>query len=560
MRRSAVLFLLAFLALAAHAGAQSAIAPHDMVESADPRAAAIGRDILRAGGSAADAAIAMAVSLTIVEPQSAGIGGGGFLLHWSARDRKLAAFDGRETAPAAAKPDRFLDASGKPLPFFDAVVGGKSVGTPGLLRLLAFVHARYGKLAWADLIAPSIRLAREGYVLSPRVHAMLESDRFLNHDPSARALYYDADGAPKPAGAVIANPALAATLEIIAAQGAEAFYRGPIARDVADAVARANGDLAEADLAAYAVKEHPALCRDYHAHRVCGLPLPSGEVPVLEILGLVAPFDLRHHVADDTAWHVFAEASRLAFADRARFLGDPDFVTAPVDGLLDKSYLAGRARLIDPEHAATGPAAPGDPPGQRTELWGDARAPEFPSTSNISVIDSDGNAVAMTATIENNFGSRIMVRGFLLNNELTDFSFVPEDNGRPVANRVEPGKRPLSAMAPSMVFGADGGLELVVGSAGGPPIITDIAKTIIAVVDWQKDLAGAIALPNLGNRNGPTELEIAPGSDSIAAALKARGHEVREWKRASGLGGIAVTPQGLVGAVDPRREGAALGD
>ncbi len=560
MRRGAALFLLAFFALAPHAGAQSATAPHDMVESADPRAAAIGRDILRAGGSAADAAVAMAVSLTIVEPQSAGIGGGGFLLHWSARDRTLAAFDGRETAPAAAKPDRFLDASGKPLPFFDAVVGGKSVGTPGLLRLLAFVHARYGRLAWADLIAPSIKLAREGYVLSPRVHAMLESDRFLSHDPAARALYYDADGTAKPAGAVIANPALAATLEIVAAQGAEAFYRGPIARDVADAVARANGDLTETDLAAYGVKERPALCREYHAHRVCGLPLPSGEVPVLEILGLLEPFDLRQHVADDTAWHVFAEASRLAFADRARFLGDPDFVSAPVDGLLDKAYLAGRARLIDPEHAAGGPAVPGDPPGQRTELWGDGRAPEFPSTSNVSVIDRDGDAVAMTVTIENNFGSRIMVRGFLLNNELTDFAFAPEDAGRPVANRVEPGKRPLSAMAPSMVFAPDGGLELVLGSAGGPPIITDIAKTIIAVVDWQKDLTSAIALPNLGNRNGPTELEIAPGSDAIAAALKARGHEVREWKRASGLGGIAVTPQGLVGAFDPRREGAALGD
>ena len=560
MRRGAFLLLLAFLAFPPRASAQSATASHDMVESADPRAAAIGRDILRAGGSAADAAVAMAVSLTIVEPQSAGIGGGGFLLHWSARDRTLAAFDGRESAPAAARPDRFLDASGKPLPFFDAVVGGKSVGAPGLLRLLELVHKRYGKLPWAALIAPAIGLARDGFVLSPRVHAMLESDRFLSRDPGARALYYGADGAAKPAGTVIANPALATTLETIAAEGAEAFYRGPIAHDIAAAVAQAKGDLGEADLAAYAVKERPALCRDYHAHRVCGLPLPSGEVPLLEILGLLEPFDLRRNVADDTAWHVFAEASRLAYADRARFLGDPDYVTAPVDGLLDRAYLGARARLIDPERAATGPAAPGDPPGQRTELWGDGRAPELPSTSNLSVIDRDGNAVAATVTIENNFGSRIMVRGFLLNNELTDFSFVPEDAGRPVANRVEPGKRPLSAMAPTMVFAADGALALVVGSAGGPPIITDIAKTIVAVVDWHNDIAAAIALPNVGNRNGATEVEIAPGSDAIAAALKARGHEVRQWKRASGLGGIQVTPQGLVGAVDPRREGAALGD
>lgn len=558
----AAFLLLALLAFAPLARAQSATAPHDMVEAADPRAAAIGRDILRAGGSAADAAIAMAVSLTIVEPQSAGIGGGAFLLHWSARDGRLAAFDGRETAPAAARPDRFLDAGGKPLPFFEAVVGGRSVGVPGLLRLLALVHDRYGTLPWAQLVAPSIRLARDGFALSPRVHAMLASDRFLARDAAARALYYDADGAAKPAGTMIANPALAATLEIIAEHGAEAFYRGPIAHDIAEAVAHATppGDLAEADLDTYAVKERQALCRDYHAHRVCGLPLPSGEVVVLEILGLLEPFDLRRHVADDAAWHLFAEASRLAYADRARFLADPDFVTAPVEGLLDRAYLGARSGLIDPERAHDGVAAPGDPPGQRSDLWGDGRAPELPSTSNLSVIDRDGNAVAMTATIENNFGSRVMVRGFLLNNELTDFSFAPEAAGRPVANRVEPGKRPLSAMAPTMVFAPDGRLEVVIGSAGGPPIITDIAKTIIAVLDWNKEIADAIALPNIGNRNGATEIEAAPGTDTIAAALRARGHEVRVWRRASGLGGIAVTPHGLVGAVDPRREGAALGD
>jgi gamma-glutamyltranspeptidase / glutathione hydrolase len=442
------------------------------------------------------------------------------------------------------------------------VVGGRSVGVPGLLRLLALAHDRFGRLPWAQLIAPSIELARDGFALSPRLNAMLASDRFLAHDAAARALYYAADGTAKPAGTVVANPALAATLEAIAAHGAAAFYRGPIAHDVAAAVASATppGDLAETDLAAYAVKERPALCRDYHAHRVCGLPLPSGEVAVLEILGLLEPFDLRRHVADDTAWHLLAAASRLAYADRARFLADPDFVTAPVDGLLERAYLDARARLIDPERAQAGPAAPGDPPGQRSELWGDGRAPEFPSTSNLSVIDRDGNAVAMTATIENNFGSRVTVRGFLLNNELTDFAFAREADGRPVANRVEPGKRPLSAMAPSMVFAPDGGLELVVGSAGGPPIITDIVKTVVAVIDWHKDIAGAIALPNIGNRNGATEIEAAPGSDAIAAALKARGHEVRVWRRASGLGGIAVTPEGLVGAADPRREGAALGD
>jgi gamma-glutamyltranspeptidase/glutathione hydrolase len=561
--RRAALLLLALLALAPAARADTtATAAHDMVEAADPHAAAIGRDILRAGGSAADAAVAIAVSLTMVEPQSAGIGGGAFLLHWSADGRSLTALDGRETAPAAAKPGRFLDAAGQPLPFFDAVVGGRSVGVPGLLRLLATVHDRFGKLPWSTLIAPSIKLAREGFALSPRLAGIIASDRFLAHDPAARALYFTPEGAPKPAGSVIVNPALAATLEEIAAHGADAFYRGPIAHDIAAAVAGATppGDLAESDLAGYAVKERQALCRPYHEHRVCGLPLPSGEVPVLEILGLVEPFDLRQHVADATAWHLFAEASRLAFADRARFLGDPDFVTVPVEGLLDRAYLGARARLIDPEHAHQGPAAPGDPPGQRSDLWGDGRAPEFPSTSNISIVDRDGNAVVMTATIENNFGSRILVHGFLLNNELTDFSFVPERDGKPVANRVEPGKRPLSAMAPTMVFAPDGRLELLVGSAGGPPIITDIAKTIIAVLDWHKSIGDAIALPNVGNRNGATEVEETPATAALAAALEARGHTVRLWRRPSGLGGIAVTPHGLVGAVDPRREGAALGD
>ena len=558
MRSRAFVFCAALLA----AAPAQALPRHDMVESADPRAAAIGRDILRAGGSAADAAIAMAVSLTLLEPQSAGIGGGAFLVHYAARDKTLAALDGRETAPAAARPGRFLDSAGQPLAFVTAMVGGRSIGTPGLLRLLALAHRRWGRLPWAQLIAPSIALAADGFALSPRVSALLAADRFLAKSEAARALYYDAAGAAKPAGAIIVNPALEATLRVIATEGADAFYNGPIAHDIALAAQNASppGDLSAADLAAYQPQERAIACAPYRGHRVCGMGLPSGEVTMLEILGLVAPFDLAHHVADTEAWHLFAEASRLAYADRARWLGDPDFVAAPVAGLLDPAYLAARARLIDPLRAGQGPAEPGEPAGKRSDLWGDGMAPEFPSTSTISVIDRDGDAIAMTATIEANFGSRVMVRGFLLDNELTDFSFVPESDGRPVANRVEPGKRPLSAMAPTMMFGADGALELVVGSAGGPAIITDVAKTIIGVVDWRKDLAGAIALPNIGNRNGATEIETFPGAEALAAALAARGHEVRIWRRESGLGGIRVTPDGLEGATDPRREGAALGD
>ncbi len=560
-RRAALLVALV-LALAPSARGQEAPAAHDMAEAADPRAAAIGRDILRDGGSAADAAVAMAVSLTILEPQAAGIGGGGFLVHWAAKERRLTAFDGRETAPAAARPDRFLDAAGKPLPFFDAVIGGRSVGVPGMLRMLALVHRRFGRLQWSRLMAPSIALAAHGFALSPRVQALIARDRFLARDTAARALYYAPDGTAKPPGAVIVNPALAATLEAIAQRGPDAFYRGKIARDIVAAVAHAPtpGDLAAADLADYHVKERPVVCRPYRRYRVCGMGLPSGEVVVLEILGLLRPFDLTSHVADVTAWHLFAEASRLAYADRARYLADPDFVAAPVAGLLDPAYLAARAKLIDPARAHPGAARPGEPAGRHSENWGDGMAPEFPSTSTITAIDRDGNAVAMTVTIEHDFGARLMVRGFLLNNELTDFSFLPARDGRPVANRVEPGKRPLSAMSPTMVFAPDGRLFLVLGSAGGPAIIDDVAKTIIGVIDWHKDIAAAIALPNIDNRNGATEIEARPDTAALAAALASRGHDVRMSRRASGLGGIAVTRAGLVGAFDLRREGAALGD
>ena len=533
-----------------------------MVEGADPRAAEIGRDILRQGGSAADAAAAMAVALTIVEPQSAGIGGGGFLVYYNARDQRVSAVDGRESAPAAARPDQFLDKDGKPLSYFNAMLDARSIGVPGLVRLIEEMHLRWGVLSWAKILAPSVTLAEKGFVLSPRVAKILAEDKHLADDPSARALYYEPDGTPKPTGALIVNPALAATLRTLAAAGPNAFYQGPIAHDIAAAVAHANppGNLAESDLAAYQVKERAVLCRPYRSVRVCGMGLPSGESVVLEILGLMEPFDISRHKGDAEAWHLFASASRLAYADRARWLGDPDFVPSPVEGLLDKAYLDARAKLIDPTDLPPGPAAPGDPGAKHSELWGDERPPEFPSTSNISVIDAAGNAAAMTVTIDSDFGSHVMVRGFLLDNELDDFSFVPEDEGRPVANRVEPQKRPLSAMAPTMVFGPNGALMLVVGSAGGPPIITDVAKTIIGVVDWHMSLKNAIALPNVDNRNGPTELENFPAAPALQRALQGMGHTVRMWERESGIGGILVTKSGLEGAVDPRREGAALGD
>jgi gamma-glutamyltranspeptidase/glutathione hydrolase len=542
--------------------AHTSLARHDMVVAANPIAAAAGRDVLRRGGTAVDAAIATQLVLNLVEPQSSGIGGGAFLVFWSAAEQRVVTFDGRETAPAAAKPDRFIGADGKPLAFYDAVVGARSVGVPGVLRMLEAAHARYGKLRWRNLFAPAIRLAETGVPVSPRLRSLLVKDPYLARYESARSYFYDAAGAPRD---TLRNPELAATLRLIAQGGTDAFYSGPLAGDIVAAlraVPGSPGDLTVGDLANYAAKERAPVCGAYRGYRLCGMgPPSSGAVTMLEMLGLLGHFDLaadRPPSAEGA--HLFAEAGRLAYADRARYLADGDFINLPVSGLLDPAYINTRAQLIDRAHAMAGPAAPGEPPGSHADNWRDDAAPQLPSTSHIAIIDPAGNALAMTTTIENAFGSRIMVRGFLLNNELTDFSFVPEIDGRPVANRIEPGKRPLSAMSPTLVFDRQGRVKLVVGSAGGPAIINDVAKTVIAVLDWDYDLAAALELPNDGNRNGATEIEAGPGAASMAAALTARGHKVQITDRPSGLAGIRVTPRGLEGAADPRRDGAALGD
>ncbi|MGO8916000.1 MAG: gamma-glutamyltransferase [Stellaceae bacterium] len=572
-RRSALLLTLLLVAGPALAQAppeaatgrteqHASTAGHEMVAAANPLAAAAGLEVLRRGGSAIDAVITTQLVLNLVEPQSSGIGGGAFLVYWSAAQRRVVTIDGRETAPAAARPDRFLGADGKPMAFYAAVVGGRSVGVPGVLRALELAHRRWGKLPWAELFAPAIALAEQGFAPSPRLRALLLRDPFLRLAEPTRRYFYDQDGAPK---ARLVNPELAATLGAIAAGGADAFYSGPIAADIVGAVAGAAvnpGDLALADLAGYRAKRRGPLCGSYRGNRLCGMgPPSSGAVTVLEMLGLLQRFDLaRLGPGSVAATHLFAEAGRLAYADRDRYLGDADFVPVPVRGLLDPGYLAERSRLINPAHALPSPAAPGDPPGSHASDWGSDRAPELPGTSNIAIVDRAGDALAMTTTVENAFGSRLLVRGFLLNNELTDFSFAPAENGRPVANRVEPGKRPRSAMAPTLVFGRNGKLKLVVGSAGGPAIINDVAKTIIGVIDGHDDLPAAFDLPNDGNRNGATEIEAGPGADPMAAALRALGHTIAIGDRPSGLTGILVTPQGLEGAADPRRDGTALGD
>jgi len=540
------------------AAAPPARAARQMVVAANPLAAEAGRDILRAGGTAVDAAIAAELVLNLVEPQSSGIGGGAFLLHYDGQSGAVAAYDGRETAPAAATPGLFLTAAGEPMEFWDAVVGGRSVGVPGLVRLLELAHRAHGRLPWARLFEPAITLAETGFLVSPRLHALIAEDPYLKIFPATAAYFTDASGAPLAAGTQLRNPAFAATLRRIAQDGADAFYNGPIAEAIVAAVQGTTpnpGGLSLADLAGYQAKRREALCAPYRTWRVCGMPPPtSGGVAVLQILGLLERFDLPALAPDSAAaWHLITEASRLAFADRDRFLADADFVPVPVARLLAPDYLARRSAAIAPD-ASLGTAEPGLP-AQNGAM---PVQHDPPSTTHLVVVDAAGNAVSMTASIESAFGARLMAAGFLLNNELTDFSFRPDIDGRPVANRVEPGKRPRSSMAPTIALASDGRLALAVGSPGGSRIIGYVVKALVATLDWGLDIQAAIDLPNVVNRNGASEVE--EGAADLAAGLTAAGGEVKLVPLNSGLHGIAVTAAGLTGGADPRREGVALGD
>ena len=493
-----------------------------------------------------------------------GSGGGGYILYWDAGSKQLASIDGRETAPAAATPELFLDADGKPLPRDAAMASGLSIGVPGALAALALAHDKYGKLPWAELFEPAIALAREGFPVSPRLAQMLAEADPQSFAPAARAYFFDAQGRPWPVGYKLANPALADTFETIARDGAKAFYQGDIAKDIASAVQndpRKPGKLAAEDIASYRAIEREPICAPYRAHKVCGMgPSSSGGVTVAQVLGIVEPFNLGPAPLGARATHVIAEAERLAFADRARYLADTDFVPVPLAGLLDPTYLAERRALINPERALANVAA-GSPPNVKQGAFGNDHSVEKSGTSHISIVDDAGNAFSMTTTIENAFGARTMVRGFLLNNQLTDFSFEPVDEeGHPVANRVEPGKRPRSALDPAIVFGEAGDLRYVLGSPGGPAIILYNVKTIVALIEWGLDPAQASALVNFGSTEDVVLLEPGAAWDPLAASLDAMGHAVRRVPMTSGEHVIAVTPQGLEGGADPRREGVALGD
>jgi len=541
------------------------------VAAANPLATDAGYQVLKAGGTAVDAAIAVQMVLGLVEPQSSGLGGGAFLLHWDGR--QVEAYDGRETAPAGVDGNLFLTADGKPLPFYAAVVGGRAVGTPGILGMLELAHRRHGKLPWAQLFEPAIALAEQGFRVSPRLHELLVGEKYLRQDPVAARYFYAADGQPWPVDHVLKNPDLAALLKRIAAEGASALMSGEVARDIVAKVRTHPGNpgkLSEQDLSGYQPKQRQALCTDWRIYRVCGFPPPSsGALAVAQILGILehlphknADNELENGLPGANMLHQYTEAARLAFADRAQYLADPDFVQPPGGdwtSLLDQTYLARRAALIGERSMQS--AQPGTP-GVIKTVWAPQPDQIEHGTSHISIIDAAGHAVAMTTSIEDGFGARQMVHGFLLNNQLTDFSFAPADAaGRPIANRVEPGKRPRSSMSPTLVFDqASGQLLMSAGSPGGALIIHYTAKTLLGALAWGMNAQAAIDLPNFGSLNGPTLLEEKRFPVATVEALQARGHEVREMPMVSGLQVIQRTREGYFGGADPRREGVVMGE
>jgi gamma-glutamyltranspeptidase/glutathione hydrolase len=538
---------------------------HGLVSAADPRAAAAGAEMLRQGGSAVDAAIATMLALNVVEPQSSGIGGGGFMLEGDPQGH-VVSFDGRETAPKGADPQWFLDESGKPLPFMTAVISGRSVGVPGNLRLAEEAHERFGKLSWSALFQPAIRLARDGWTLTERGREFLVNARNrAGHQPEGLALYYGADGQPLPAGTVLRNPALAETLSQIATRGAGWFYTGDNAKEIAREVAAETprgGAMTAEDIAGYEAKVRPVVCGEYRTYKICGMgPPSSGETTVYAILKQLERFDL-HALGpkSPTFWHLFAESQRLAYADRERYLADADFVAVPVKGLTDAAYLAARGSLISPDR--TMPSVAAGMPAGIALAPPDGDEPDEHGTSHFVAIDDAGNAVSYTSTIEGSFGSGILVGGYFLNNELTDFSFAPAGpDGRPVANRVEGGKRPRSSMAPTLVYDRDGRLFMAVGAAGGSTIPAQVARALIGVIDFDLPLDQAFALPVLFAPGDALSVEKGTYLEGMIPQLQALGHaQVSARQLPLKSNGALRTVSGWVGAADPRSEGTVARD
>jgi gamma-glutamyltranspeptidase/glutathione hydrolase len=546
------------------------------VAAANPLATDAGYQIIQAGGSAVDAAIAVQMVLTLVEPQSSGIGGGAFLLNWDGE--QVYAYNGRESAPAAADENHFLDESGEPMPFRDAVRSGKSVGVPGTIAMLKQAHERHGVLPWRDLFTPAITLAENGFKVSPRLNQLLAGDESFRQDAIASQFYYDENNEARPVGYELKNPALAEILRLVANQGIDAFYQSEVAEDIVERVRshQRPGNMAVEDVNNYPDQdfETRALCNDWKTYNICGFPPPSsGHIAIMQILGILEQLDAPESDFENglmtTEWmHNYLEASKLAFADRAKYIGDWDFVDAPGgdwNSLMDPSYLAERAELIGGQSMGT--AEPGNPGETQAMLGIQPYQPES-GTSHISIVDREGNMVSMTTTIENGFGSRIMSDGgtglpggFILNNELTDFSLAPVDeDGNPMANRVEPNKRPRSSMSPSLVFDRETGNALAsVGSPGGAAIIHYTAKAIVGMYDWDLNAQDAINLPNFANFNGASALEEDRFPADFIESLQEMGHEIRTQPMTSGIQAIQVTDDGYFGGADPRREGVVMG-
>ncbi|WP_425467183.1 gamma-glutamyltransferase [Paracoccus gahaiensis] len=549
-------------ALATKAEGRPVTAADWMVTAAHPLAVQAGARVLEQGGSAADAMVAVQAVLGLVEPQSSGLGGGAFLVWYHAETGEVTTLDGRETAPMAATPTLFQDEEGEPLAFMEAVIGGRSVGTPGTPRLMEVAHRNWGQANWSGLFDDAIALARDGFTVSPRLAALVAGEGDALSRYPATAAYFFPDSQPVAEGSLLTNPAYAETLRLLAREGADGFYTGPVAEQITAAVRGAEdnpGLLALADLSAYRVIERPAVCVDYRDHDVCGMgPPSSGGLTVGQILGMLGGYDLAEMGAESAdAWRLIGDASRLAFADRGRFMADSDFVAMPTEGLIDPAYLEERGQLLQGDDSLPKVSA-GSPGWSHARLWGQDSALELPSTSHISIVDAEGNALSMTTTIENGFGSRVMAAGFLLNNELTDFSFETHDDaGWPIANALAPGKRPRSSMAPTIVL-QDGAPAMVIGSPGGSRIIGYVARAIVAHLDWGMDIQAAVAAPNLVNRFGPMDIEAGLPA-ALTEGLAAMGFELNETELTSGLQGIVVTPDGLEGGADPRREGIAIG-
>ncbi|HEY4123973.1 MAG TPA: gamma-glutamyltransferase [Rhizomicrobium sp.] len=556
----AVLFA---LVLSAPALAFEKPAQKHMIAAASPYATQAGLEILRAGGSAVDAAIATQMVLTLVEPESSGIGGGAFMLLYDKKTGRITSFDGRETAPASATPTMFLDASGQPRAHFDAVPGGLSVGIPGDIAMFEMAHKKYGKLPWAKLFAPAIKLSEKGFEVSDKLAAEIRAFPQMAQMPDFKAYLTHKDGTPLAAGETLKNPELAKTLRLIAKGGAKVFYSGAIAQAIIDKVNNApvnRTTMTLADFASYRAVEREPVCGTYRDHKLCSMgPPSSGGIAVLQILGMLERFNetqLKPNSLSEV--HLSSEASRLAFADRAKYLGDPDVINVPISGLIDSNYLHDRSKLID-EHHDMGQAQAGNPPNKRAD-YAPQRTPQLPGTSHFSIVDDSGQVVSMTTTIEFAFGSEMMANGFFLNNELTDFSFEAEHDGKPVANAPGPGKRPMSAMSPTIVFQPDGSFWIATGSPGGPVIIPYVTESLIALIDGHQTPQQAAALPHHANMNGPTILEQDTPLASLAPDLTAMGHTVRLAPLESGLHIIEKTKYGYIGGADVRRPGNMRGD